>query len=96
MGVAELGSTATLSLLCNTPAVLTIRRRCAEEGCTLVCKPAQDPYMIIPGGIVVVLEQSGYIPYLNAHATLGVVSAWWLPLRRMSRAMLWMLRVSTW
>lgn len=36
-----------------------------DEWYTFVWKPAHDPYMITPEGMLVVLEQKGYIPYLK-------------------------------
>lgn len=65
VGVAESNSTATRYVLCNTAAVLTEGRRCAEEGYTFVWKPAKDPYMITLEGMIVVLEHKAYIPYLE-------------------------------
>lgn len=65
VGVAEFNSIATPYVLCNTPAVLIVGRHCAEEGYAFVWKPAQDPYMITPEGMIVVLERKGYIPYLK-------------------------------
>lgn len=63
--VEEFGSIATSYVLCKTPAVLAIGRRCAELGYSFAWKPAQDPYMITPEGMIVVLEQKGYIPYFK-------------------------------
>lgn len=45
--------------------MLTVGRRCVEEGYTFIWKPAQDPHMTTPGGMIVVLEQKGYIPNLK-------------------------------
>lgn len=55
VAVADFGTAAALfNLLWNTPAVLTIGRRCSEEYCILIWKLAQDTCMITLEGMVVV------------------------------------------
>lgn len=44
----ELGTPAYPYVMQKTPAVLSIRRRCMEEGCTFIWKPRQDLYPITP------------------------------------------------
>lgn len=77
IGIAKFGTVATLFVLCNTPAVLIIGRRCAEEGYAFAWKLAQDPCMINLEGMVVVLEQTGCIPYFEGR----IVSLCALPSR---------------
>lgn len=63
--VEELSTSAHPYMMQGTPAVLSIGRRCMEEGCTFVWKPEQDPYLTTPRGAVAVLENDGNIPYLR-------------------------------
>lgn len=62
MDVEELGAAAYLYAMQSTPAVLLLGRRCMEEAYTFVWKPEQDPYLMTPRGVVVVLEYDKNIP----------------------------------
>jgi hypothetical protein len=53
-------------VLDNTPAVLSVGRRCMEDGYTFVWHPGKLPYFVLPSGKRVPLEVEGYVPYLRS------------------------------
>ena len=63
--VAALGSTSEALALPSTPMVLSVGRRCMEEGYTFVWEAKQNPYMKTPEGQIIPLSVDGYTPYLN-------------------------------
>jgi len=52
-------------LLPDTPAVLSIGKRCMEEGYQFVWKPYTKPFLITPDGIIIPLDVEGNIPILR-------------------------------
>ena len=68
--IDELGHTALLCVLPSTPPVLTIGRRCMREGFSFIWKAGELPYMIRPDGLIVPLQVSEGIPYLEPSTLL--------------------------
>ena len=66
MGVKELEQWTKAWVLDNTPAVLSLGRRCMKEGYSFVWLRGEVPYFIRPDGLIVHLEVHGDIPYLVA------------------------------
>ena len=62
MQVSALGEVVSPGVLNNTPAVLSIGRRCMDEGYLLRWKAGQNPFLITPAGKKVVFEVDGYVP----------------------------------
>ncbi len=56
-------------LLRDTPAVLSVGKRCMEQGFTFHWEAGRDPIMINPDGLVVELEVERNIPYVRAGST---------------------------
>ena len=67
MGLHPLGEIITPLVLESTPDVLTVGRRCAEEGFGFHWEPfSTKPYFILPGGTErCVLESIDNVPYLR-------------------------------
>jgi hypothetical protein len=64
MQLAPFGVSISPLLLPCTPAVLSVGKRCMDEGYAFHWEPASMPVMITPSGCVVTLEVSGNVPYL--------------------------------
>ena len=71
--VAALGTTSEALVLPSTPMVLSIGRRCMEDGYSFVWEANQNPYMKIPEGRIITLFVDGNIPYLTDDASDNVV-----------------------
>ena len=64
-------------LLRSSPAVLSIGRRCAEEGYGFYWPPKGLPILETPTGQCLQLEVEGYIPYLPTTAAVVTVPPEW-------------------
>ena len=62
--VDALDSISEALVLPSTPLVLSVGRRCMEDGFSFVWKAKQAPYLISPSGTVTALSVDGYTPYL--------------------------------
>ena len=60
--IAEIEQTASASVLPDTPAVLTIGRRCMHEGFSFIWPDGKSPYLIRPDGIIAPLIVYGDTP----------------------------------
>ena len=56
-------------LLDNTPAVLSVGRRCMKGGYKFVWNPYKDPYLVAPDGRTIMLQVDNYVPYLPDAST---------------------------
>jgi hypothetical protein len=64
--IEELGETAVPYVLPSTPPVLSIGRRCVEQGYSFFWKNGELPYFVTPDKKKIVLAVQGNIPYLLA------------------------------
>ena len=64
LNIKELDETIELLVLQSTPSVLSLGRRCMEEGYTFVWEVGENPVLITPSGNSIVLSVEGNIPYL--------------------------------
>ena len=70
--VAHLGDNAAALILPSTPAVLTIGRRCVEEGYHFEWPAfSSSPFMIAPDGKLIRLFVRGYVPYVRKDSFTG-------------------------
>ena len=60
-----MGGRITPYLLSDTPAVLSIGRRCMEEGYACIWKANEAPYLESPTGACISLRLERNIPYLD-------------------------------
>ena len=67
--VRELGETISPYVLPSTPPVLSVGRRCMDEGYTFEWKPySSTPTLRSPGGETIELRVDGYVPYIQSGA----------------------------
>ena len=70
--VAHLGDKAAALILPSTPAVLTIGRRCVEEGYHFEWPAfSSSPFMIAPDGKLIRMFVRGYVPYVRKDSFTG-------------------------
>ena len=62
--IPALSEIAVPHVLPNSPAVLSIGRRCMEHGVSFHWSAGQAPFMIRPDGVEAHLQVRGCIPYL--------------------------------
>ena len=67
MQVAPLGETVKPLVLENTPAVLSIGRRCMIDGYSFHWPKFKKPHLISPNGYKIVLEIENFVPYLREY-----------------------------
>ena len=64
--IGELGEVAEPYVLDSTPDVLSVGRRCVEDGYTFVWKPCSlNPTITTPNGRLVTLASRDCCPYLD-------------------------------
>ena len=61
---AELGCNIDAQILPDTPSVLSIGRRCTQEGYAFVWPPGGKPYFVLPDGRRMFMHVLRDIPYL--------------------------------
>ena len=69
--VGELEEVVEPWVLANSPAVVSVGRRCMHEGYSFIWLSAQNPYFITPSGNIVVCEVIGDIPYIRSDSQLS-------------------------
>ena len=70
--VSQLGDKAVGLILPSTPAVLSMGRRCVEEGYHFEWPPfSSSPFMIAPDGKMIRLFVRGYVPYIRKDSFTG-------------------------
>ena len=68
--VLAIKDTVTPLLLESCPAVLSVGRRCIEEGYEFRWKPySRNPTFHLPDGTVINMEVDGYVPYIVEEPT---------------------------
>jgi len=65
MQVGVLLTEVTPLLLPNTPPVLSLGKRCMEEGYGFYWRPGQQPILVTPAGKKISLEVNDNVPYLS-------------------------------
>ncbi len=65
MSILEFSQEVVLNVLISTPPVLSLGRRCMEEGFSFVWPANELPYMARPDGHIVQLEVIGNVPYMS-------------------------------
>ena len=63
----ELGMNIKPYILPQTPHVLSVGRRCMEQGCSFLWPAGCRPMMCLPSGKLVQLEVHHFIPYLKSN-----------------------------
>jgi hypothetical protein len=61
----EIGGSLNSYVLQNTPAVVSMGKRCMEVGCSFVWPSGEAPFLIDPKGRVTVFEVKDNIPYIT-------------------------------
>ena len=64
--IPEMDVKVTAHVLQDTPALLSIGRRCMHDGITFVWPAGSDPFFILKSGKKMTLQVDGYVPYLQA------------------------------
>ena len=62
----ELAVSVEAHVLDNTPPLLSVGRRCMNDGMTFVWPAGSDPYFIRKDGMKVALSVEGYVPYITS------------------------------
>ena len=73
--VAPLGETVNPFLLENTPAVLSVGRRCMVDGYEFHWPKFKKPYLISPNGYRIELEVENFAPYIREYYKSNVAPA---------------------
>jgi len=60
----EIGCSVNAYVLQNTPAVVSMGKRCMEEGCSFVCPSGESPFLVDPKGRITLFEVRDNIPYI--------------------------------
>jgi hypothetical protein len=60
----EIGCSVDAYVLQNTPAVISMGKKCMEEGCSFVWPAGESPFLIDSKGKVMIFEVRDNIPYV--------------------------------